>query len=69
MDKKDKFTFGMHRGETLGDVLDEDPGYVLWCVRKGLIDISLQLYEEARFSYQEVDRSDGEYYIGCPDQD
>lgn len=27
-----RFNFGKHRNETLGDILEEDPSYLKWCV-------------------------------------
>lgn len=27
---EDEFTFGKHKGETVAEVCDDDPGYILW---------------------------------------
>jgi hypothetical protein len=46
----DKLTFGRFAGETLGDVLRVDGGYVKWCLDNlptfSLDDEARQLYEE-----------------------
>jgi hypothetical protein len=65
--KADKLWFGQHRGSTVAEVLDDDPGYLLWAIRKQIFSVSTALYEEIRWAEQE-ECSDEEYYSGCPEQ-
>lgn len=30
------FAFGKHKGSTVSDVLDDDPGYIEWAIDKGI---------------------------------
>jgi len=43
------FTFGKHKGKVLRDVLNEEPSYVWWCIRKfEWFVVSDQLFQIAK---------------------
>lgn len=45
----DLVTFGKHKGKTVDTVADQDPGYLLWCLREAVIrlpDGSRKILEE-----------------------
>jgi hypothetical protein len=68
MTEEEKFAFGMHKGETLRDVIDMDPQYVLWAERKGIIRLSKSAHDAAMRQCMDECSSDEEYYVGCPEQ-
>lgn len=47
MTKHAEFTFGKHRGETLGQVLRNDPGYILWLHENGVVELPEDVVIEA----------------------
>lgn len=50
----DKFDFGMHDGESLGEVLMYHPSYVTWCnknVDPGICSFEEEVIEEIRYSF------------------
>lgn len=38
MGLQDEFTFGKHRGQQLEDVIEDDPGYIEWCVGNDIVE-------------------------------
>lgn len=45
----DLMDFGKHKGKTVDTIAEQDPGYLLWCLREGVIrlpDGARQVLEE-----------------------
>lgn len=40
-------TFGIHRDETIEEILENDPGYILWMESKGVATFSKGIIQEA----------------------
>lgn len=43
----DVFTFGKYEGQTIGEVIELDPDYILWLDEEGAADIASHLLERA----------------------
>lgn len=35
LDFEDEMPFGKHKGETVAEVIDDDPGYMVWLLSEG----------------------------------
>lgn len=52
---QDVFKFGKHKGETLGDVLEEDHTYIYWCINEiENFFLSTSVIEEIRNFFPDV---------------
>ena len=40
-----KFTFGKYEGWECGKVCEEDPGYIRWCIQKGILDFEKEVID------------------------
>jgi len=40
----DRIQFGQWKGEKIEDLIDQDPKYVDWCVKEGIIDLENDLH-------------------------
>lgn len=45
MTLEDVFTFGKHKGNQLEDVIDDDPGYIEWCVENDVVNFDEEALE------------------------
>lgn len=43
--KLDKFSFGKHKGKTARWVIENDPGYIVWCDSEGIVKFSTEILE------------------------
>lgn len=50
----DFFTFGKHKGESVGLVIEEDPSYIQWCLDE-VKNFSLQPEAEDLFDMQDIE--------------
>ncbi len=56
MTKTDKFTFGKHKGNTLEQVANRDPAYIVWAHKTvDWFDCSAKLVEQCQDSVDEAD--------------
>lgn len=62
------FTFGKHKGETIGSVLVQDATYLRWCLEnhEDFADIDTLLADKI---YEYDDENDSEYLDSCYDYD
>lgn len=73
--KSYKFTFGKHRDETLEEVLESDPSYIIWAndnvrwfkVSKKILDDAKKLYTPRRRSYYSGYDPDCDSWYGAVD--
>lgn len=49
-------TFGKYRGQTVKEVLDKDPSYLMWVARRGVEKYQPELYTYANKVYWDVSR-------------
>lgn len=47
--KKEMFSFGKYRGQTLGEVFVEDPKYIIWTLEKYTGSLSPEFIEKAKY--------------------
>ena len=54
--KSDVFTFGKYEGQTIGEIIELDPDYILWLDEEGVADIASYLLElaEENASFDDV---------------
>ena len=45
--KLDKFFFGKHKGQTARKVIEDDPGYIIWCDSEGIVKFSAEILDNA----------------------
>lgn len=45
--KSDVFTFGKYEGQSIGEIIELDPDYILWLDEEGAADIASYLLELA----------------------
>jgi hypothetical protein len=48
MKDTDRFTFGKHKGETLLDVLESDPQYIMWAISEMMFTIDDDLQQHLK---------------------
>lgn len=41
------FKFGKYKGETVEDILVDDPSYIIWIADKRIMDFSTEIYNQA----------------------
>jgi len=42
-DKSHVVGFGKHKGKSIGELIDSEPEYLLWCVERGILDLDHKL--------------------------
>ncbi len=61
----DVLTFGKYRGKTVGEVIDLNPGYILWLVDENVIEMPEDMYEGA--CEEDANQSPPEEFYWQPD--
>lgn len=51
-------TFGKHKGKAIWWVLVNNPGYLVWLVDNDILNLSQDIYDEAKAFYSEMDKMD-----------
>ena len=62
---KGQLNFGMHKGKTINQILEEDPTYIRWCIENiSWFKLSKKDEEMVYVLAEEADKYD-DYDIGC----
>ena len=65
---QDVFNFGKHKGETVEEVIENAPGYILWCNDEKVAKFTEEMLEYAEES-EDAKRRDDEEYDGFTHND
>lgn len=53
-DFSQRMDFGMHRGKTIEEIIEEAPGWLGWAIREGVIKVSNMIENEVIIKLKEI---------------
>lgn len=47
---EDVMTFGKFKGKTIGEIVDEQPSYIMWLVENEIVECDDEIYEDVQWA-------------------